>query len=61
MDRTEMNCLQMPILKGFLPVEQSDKKSGNRVKISKMAQPCGFQASIFEIGTKLGQKSEKNN
>jgi hypothetical protein len=51
----------MPILNGFAPIEQSDKKSGNSLKILRTAQPCGFQASISEIGAKLGQKSEKNN
>lgn len=35
MDRTEMNCSQTPILNGFAPIEQSDKKSGNKTKKSK--------------------------
>ncbi len=42
MDRTEMNCLQTSILKGFAHIEQPDKKSGSDRIILKMAQPCGF-------------------
>ncbi|HPY75051.1 MAG TPA: hypothetical protein PLB63_06525 [Planctomycetota bacterium] len=49
MDGTEMNCPQTPILNGFEPLEQPDKKSMNKNNESEwrahLKQPFCFVAS----------------